>query len=232
MKIIIGSVISITPFSAGMAWNWMHHAAGFEKLGHEVYYVEEVDSRWCVDAGGRPCRLEDSVNRRLFEAIMGRFGLRERACQVHDGGAAVCGQTRERLVAWCRQADLLLNISGHVKTDLVLGNVRRRVYVDQDPVYTQLWVAEYGKDLGFKRHDAFLTVGLNIGTPSSPVPDAGIRWRPVLPPVVPEYWPSDFDPSCRRFTTIASWAGFGDLCHRGEWYRSKAEEFRRFAALP
>jgi len=34
MKILIGSVISITPFSPGMAWNWMHHAVGFQKLGH------------------------------------------------------------------------------------------------------------------------------------------------------------------------------------------------------
>src|SRR5262245_35763498 len=57
MKILIGSVISITPFSPGMAWNWMHHAVGFQKLGHEVYYLEEVEPRWCVDSQGQPCRL-------------------------------------------------------------------------------------------------------------------------------------------------------------------------------
>src|SRR5262249_57212484 len=59
MKILIGSVISITPFSPGMAWNWMHHAVGFQKLGHEVYYLEEVEPRWSVDSRGQPCRFED-----------------------------------------------------------------------------------------------------------------------------------------------------------------------------
>src|SRR5262249_22226379 len=100
------------------------------------------------------------------------------------------------------------------------------------PVYTQLWCAEYGKDLNFGRHDVFVTVGLNIGTPHSDIPDCGVRWHHALPPVLLECWPFRIDPTCRRFTTIASWGGFGDLCYRGEWYRSKYEEFRRNAFLP
>src|SRR5262249_11387598 len=118
------------------------------------------------------------------------------------------------------------------KMDLVLESVRRRVYVDQDPVYTQLWLAEYGKDLNFKAHDAFLTVGLNIGTPHTPIPTGGVEWLHALPPVVPDYFPASAVPAAGRFTTIASWSGFRDLCYRGEWYRSKKEEFKRFAELP
>jgi hypothetical protein len=232
MKILIGSVISITPFSPGMAWNWMHHAVGFQKLGHEVYYLEEVEPRWCVDSSGQPCRFEDSVNRGLFQAIMERFGFLERACQVYHCGQATFGLALEALLAVAREADLLLNISGHVRTDRILSASRRRVYVDQDPVYTQLWLAEYGKDLNLKAHDVFVSVGLNIGTPYSQIPSGGVEWRHALPPVVLDYWPWRFDPSCRRFTTIASWSGFGDLCYRGEWYRSKEEEFTRLAELP
>lgn len=232
MKILIGSVISITPFSPGMAWNWMHHAVGFQKLGHEVYYVEEVEPRCCVDARGQPCRFEDSVNRSLFQAVMEKFGLLESACQVYHGGEAMFGMTLDALVAIAREADLLLNISGHVKTERILSGCKRRVYVDQDPVYTQLWLEEYGKDLNLKAHDAYVSVGLDIGTPVTPIPDGGVKWHHALPPVVLDYWPWRFDPSCRRFTTIASWSGFGDLCYRGEWYRSKEEEFQRFAALP
>jgi hypothetical protein len=232
MKILIGSVISITPFSPGMAWNWMHHAVGLRKLGHEVYYVEEVEPRWCVDSRGQPCRFEDSLNRGLFQTIMERFGFLGSACQVYNGGEATFGMTLDALVAVAREADLLLNISGHVKTDRLLGRAKRRVYVDQDPVYTQLWLAEYGKDLNLRAHDAFVSVGLNIGTPLTPIPGGGVEWRHALPPVVLDYWPYRFDPSCCRFTTIASWSGFGDLCYRGEWYGSKEEEFRRFAGLP
>jgi hypothetical protein len=81
-------------------------------------------------------------------------------------------------------------------------------------------------------HDVFFSVGLNIGTPESPIPDCGIEWHHTLPPVVLDDWPVQVDPSCKRFTTIASWSGYGDLCHKGEWYRSKYEEFKRFAQLP
>jgi hypothetical protein len=232
MKIIIGSVISIVPYSPGMAWNWMHHAVGLQRLGHDVYYLEEVDPRWCVDSSGKPCRFEDSVNRRLFQSIMERFDFMDKACQVYNRGEVTSGLSLHALETVCQGADLLLNISGHVKLDLVLGNVRRRVYVDQDPVYTQLWLAEYGKDLNFGAHDAFLTVGLNIGTPHTHIPTGGVEWHHALPPVVLDYWPTAPGPAAGRFTTIASWNGFRDLCYRGEWYRSKEEEFKRFAGLP
>jgi len=232
MRIIIGSVISIFPYSAGMAWNWMQHAIGFQRLGHDVYYVEQVEPRWCVDSNRNPCSFEDSVNRRLFQRTMQQFGFMDRACQVWRGGEATFGMSLDELAAVCRQTDLLLNISGHIKMPLVLESVKRRVYMDQDPVYTQLWRAEYGKELNFKAHDAFLTVGLNIGTPDSPIPDGGVDWSHALPPVVLDCWPAAAAPSDGRFTTIGSWKGHPDVCYRGESYGSKGVEFKRFTPLP
>ena len=232
MRIVIGSVISIPPYSPGMAWNWMQHAVGLRRLGHDVYYLEEVEPEWCLDSNGQPCRFEDSANLRLFRSTMERFGFMGRACQVYRGGEATFGLSLDALKDVCRQADLLLNISGHVKLDLVLAGVRRRVYLDQDPVYTQLWRTTYGQSLNLEAHDAFLTVGLAIGTPHTPIPACGLRWGHALPPLVLDWWPAPPAPAAGRFTTIASWSGFGDVQFGGEWYRSKQEEFRRFAGLP
>jgi len=106
------------------------------------------------------------------------------------------------------------------------------VYVDQDPVYTQLWHSEHRADLNFSNHDVFVSVGLNIGTPRTPIPDCGLKWRHTLPPVLLELRPFEINHSLKRFTTIASWSGYSDLCYRGEWYRSKYEEFKCFAELP
>lgn len=232
MRIIVGAVLSLPPYTPGMIWNRMQYAVGFRQLGHDVYYVEEVEPHWCLDASGKTCALEDSVNRRWFEAVMDQFGFEGRACQLYNGGEATSGLSLDNLAAVCRGTDVLLNIAGHVKTDLVLSNVRRRVYLDQDPVYTQLWRAEYGHDVNLGTHDVFLTVGLNIGTPHSPIPAGGVAWRHTLPPVVIDGGPAPAPPADGRFTTIASWTSFGDLCYRGEWYRSKDEEFKRFAELP
>jgi hypothetical protein len=232
MRIIVAGVVSLSPFAPGFVWDWAHIAVGFQRLGHDVYFVEEVEPKWCVDAEGRQCPFEKSGNRALFRTSMERFGLLDRACQVYNRGEAAFGLSLDALADVAKSADLLINISGHAKSDLLLGAVRRRAYVDQDPVYTQLWLAEYGKELNLRAHDVFFTVGLNIGTPHSPIPDGSIRWHGLLPPVVLDYWPVRIDEGCERFTTIASWAGYSDLCYQGEWYGSKAGEFTHFAALP
>lgn len=232
MRILLGAMISLPPYSPGNAWNRLHYALGFRELGHEVYFLEEVGPGACLDRQGRQCAFEHSVNRELFRSTMDRFGLMERACLIYNGGEATFGLSLGAAAAAAKEADLLLNISGHVRADPVLANVRRRVYLDQDPVYTQLWHAEYGKAFNFANHDVYFSVGLNIGTAHTAIPDCGIPWRHTLPPVVLDHWPVRSDPSCGRFTTVASLGRYSDLCYRGEWYRSKQDELRRFAELP
>jgi hypothetical protein len=232
MKIMIGAVISLHPFSPGNAWNRLHYALGFRALGHEVYYVEEVEPRSCVDRHGRPSRFEDSANRAYFRATMDAYGFTDTACQIYNRGEATFGMSLSAAAAAAREADLLLNISGHVRTRAILDNARLRVYLDQDPVYTQLWHAEYGKEFNFTGHDVYFTVGLNIGTPHSDIPDCGIDWHHTLPPVVLDHWPVCRAPAGARFTTIASLGRYNDLSYRGQWYRSKYEELLRHADLP
>jgi hypothetical protein len=232
LKIVVGSVFSLPPFSPGISWDWIHLVLGLRALGHDVYFVEEVEPRWCRDAQGGQSSFERSVNRAYFLSAMERFGLLDRACQLYDGGERTAGLGLRELTEELAGADLLINISGHVKTDFVLGAARRRVYFDQDPVFTQLWIAEYGAELNFGPDDVLLTVGLNIGTPHSPVPDCGLRWHHCLPAVMLEHWPADFDAECARITTIASWGSYSALQYQGSWYGSKREEFRRFADLP
>lgn len=233
MKIILGAVISLPPVSAGCAWNRLQYVLGLRRLGHEVLFLEEVLPRWSVDAAGQPCPYADSQNRRGFLDIMRRFDLLECSCQLYDHGAQTAGLSLAALRQFAHEADLLVDISGHVTTDCVLDAVHRRAYLDQDPVFTQLWHAQYGKDLRFDRYDVFFTVGLNIGTPFSPIPDCGIHWHPTLPPVLPDLWPATPDPHpAAPFTTVASLFGYSDLCFRGEWFRTKYDEFRRFADLP
>jgi hypothetical protein len=231
MRIILGAVISLPPVSAGCAWNRLQYVLGLRQLGHDVIFVEEVRPEWCVDAAGHRCGYADSENRRGFMEIMRRFELVEHSCQIYNGGEATAGLSRDALAAFAGEADLLVDISGHVTSEFVLDAVARRAYLDQDPVYTQLWRSEYGKDLRLDHYDVFFTVGLNIGTPRSPIPDCGITWHPTLPPIVLDLWPVR-KRSGGCFTTIASLYGYSDLQFRGEWYRTKYEEFQRFVDLP
>jgi hypothetical protein len=232
VRIIVGGVLSLSPFGPGTAWHHLHYADGFRRLGHDVYYVEQVEPSWCTDSAGRPCCFEESANRNLFQYIVDHFGFADRATQIYDAGQHVVGVPLPRLLELARDAELLVNISGHVKLESLRERVKCRAYVDEDPVYTQLWCAEYGKDLDLAKHDVFFSQGLNIGTRTTAIPDGGIRWQPLLPLLVSERWPVRIDRTCRHFTTIASWGGFGDVSFQGEWYASKYAEFQRFAELP
>jgi hypothetical protein len=232
MRIVVGAAFSTPPFSPGTAWDRVHYVLGLRRLGHEVYLVEEVEPDWCVDARGEHCRYEDSVNRKVFRSLAEQCGILQSACQLYDGGRAWTGIDPMHLRHALSGADLLFNISGHVKADLVLDSVRRRAYLDQDPVYTQLWHTAYGANLNLERHDVFFTVGANVGTPYSTVPSGDLAWHHCPPIVIPEIWPFRPDPPSTRFTTVASWGRFADLHHRGTSYSSKREQFRRLAGLP
>lgn len=231
LKVVLGAVISLVPFSAGIAWIWMQLAVGLRRLGHDVVYLEEIDPSWCVDRAGDPCPPASSVNAATFASVMRRFHLAGSAWQVDRHGQPVAG-TRQQLHRRLAGADLLINMAGHVRAGSILERIPRRVYVDQDPVYTQLWHAAYGKDIGLDQHHVFASVGLNIGTPATAIPTCGRSWQPVLPAVVCDLWPAGRPATGRRFTTIASWESFGDLSYQGRWYRGKRASFAQLADLP
>jgi hypothetical protein len=232
VKVVVGGVLSLPPFSPGTAWDRLHYVLGLRMLGHAVVFVEEVAPELCVDSGGEPCAFDGSINRKTFVTTLNRFGLLGSACQIYDGGRATAGLSMKDLEAAIAGADLLINISGHVKCEAVLEHVARRAYLDQDPVYTQLWDAAYGVDLGLDRHEVLFTVGANVGSADSAVPTGDRVWRPCLPPVVLDEWPFAFDPSARRFTTVSSWGRYADLTYRSRSYKSKRDEFMRFRMLP
>ena len=230
MRVVLGGVISRN--LSGEVLHRREYAEGLRRLGHDVMWIEELSPDACIDERGRPTDYARAVNRRRFRQAMRTLGLEGRCTQIYDGGASTVGLDMDATLAEVGSADLLLNFSGHVRHPEVLGRIPRRAYLDSDPVFTQLWSEAYGADLGFAEHHVFFSRGANLGTERSPVPTCGLRWRPYMPPLVTDRWPAPPAPAAGPFTTIAAWGRYGDLEHRGEWYRSKNVEFARLADLP
>lgn len=219
----------------GIGWQAIHYVLGLTRLGHDVYYVE--------DSGAHPYdpRVKSVVGSAAYSVaflaeVMGRFGLADRWSYVDAVTSAHHGLSRERISDVFRDADALFNVCG--ATQLTEEHLRCpiRVYVETDPVFEQIRVAEGDRQaiLALEDHTHHFTYGENLGQPDSPIPLEKFAWRPTRPPVIPDLWSTPTDPAAERFTTIATWKNAGkDIHFRGETYVwSKHLNFLRVMDLP
>lgn len=231
---IVSGALANKPFNGGEAWVRLSWALGLRRLGFDVYFVEELESGACVDDSGAPAGFADSANRAYFETVVQDFSFEGKAALLCDGGREAAGLNLEELVAVATEADILFNISGHLKIASVLSGPRARVYVDLDPGFTQAWHADESLSFRLEEHDLYVTVGLNVGTPEWPIPDCGINWITTLPPVVLDEWPQQTAPSDPpRFTTVARWRSpYGGLRIGDREMGLKHHQMRRMIELP
>jgi hypothetical protein len=229
--VIVSGPLANKPLNGGIAWVPLSYVLGFRQLGLDVHFIEEIAPGTCTGMDGRPSTFDRSINLAFFRSVVERFDLP--ATLVYDGGARTIGQPLAELRAFACSADLLLNISGHLSTPDLRDAPRRRAYLDLDPGYTQFWHASGELGPRLEGHDAYFTVGANVGTPVCPIPTNGIGWRATRPPFVRDHWPVAPRPDHPGFTTVASWrGGFGPAEFEGRTYGLKAHEFRRFLELP
>jgi hypothetical protein len=229
--VIVSGAVANKHRHGGSAWVRMSWAEGLRSLGFDVLFVEELDEAHAVDHAGHPARSADCANRAAFDDVMQAFGFTGSAALLSANGTTIDGLAREELLDRAHGAELLVNISGHLRRPELIALARRRVFVDLDPGYTQVWLAQ-GHDVGASGHDLHFTVGANIGTPRCDLPSGGVRWRPIRQPVVLERWPV-VDDGFSRFTTVGSWRGaFGPISWDGRTYGVKAHEFRALADVP
>jgi hypothetical protein len=231
---IVAGALANKPFNGGEAWVRLSWVLGLRRLGFDTYFVEQLAGESCVDEAGEKAKFSSCVNREYFESVVAEFGLEGNAALLHDGGEEVAGLDFEEVRRLFADADLLVNISGHLTHDELLAGPRTRVYVDLDPGFTQAWHADDRVSFAIGEHDHYVTVGLNIGTPACPIPDCGLRWVPTLPPVVLDEWPLRPAPGGpMRFTTVATWRSpYGPLAIDGRMLDLKHHQFRRLIDLP
>jgi len=219
--VVVAGALGNKPGQAGEAWVKLSWVRGLQRLGFDVWFVEQLGESL----------PEDFPAARWFRSVTQQFGMAGRAALL-GGDEVVVGPPLEDLLAVAPEADLV-NISGHLTFPRLFAAFRRRVMVDIDPGFTQFWHHEGLSGANVAGHDVYFTIGERIGSPDCPIPTDGIEWRPVRQPVVLEDWPVVDVDEGDRFTTIATWRGpFGPVEHGGRKYGLKVHEFRKFVELP
>jgi hypothetical protein len=230
--VLISGALAQVPGNGGMAWFHLQLLLGLRRLGWGVLFLDRIDPGQCVGESGRPAAPAESVNLRWLRSVMERFGMAD-AWSLDAGAAGTLGVPRERVLRLAGDAPLLLNVMGYANDAALLGAVRRRVFVDIDPGFPQMW-RELGLHDAFAGHDAFVTVGMSVGRPDCVIPTCGLDWVTMAQPVVLEHWPAAPRPADDApFTSVGAWRGSnGPVEFRGATYGLRAHEFRRFVELP
>lgn len=230
--VVIAGSLAQKPRHGGHTWVFLQYLLGFRRLGWEVLLLDRLDAAMCADASGRSCGVDESVNLEQFLQTMNRYGLNDSFCLVCDGGSCQIGLSKEQALERVREAPLFINVMGFLKDEEFLSCARRRVFLDIDPGFGQMW-RELGLDDPFAGHDDFVTIGENIGRPGCGIPTCGLRWINVRQPIVLEHWRPVYDPGEGAFTGVASWRGaYGPVEYRRKTYGLRVHEFRKFAPLP
>ena len=218
----------------GIAWQAMQYVLGLERLGYEIWYVEDgganpYDPR--VNSVVMECEYNVGYVRRMME----RYGLGERWAYWDAINDVYHGLSRERVHALYREADALINLCGAARLREEHMACPVRLMVDTDPVYEQIKYAKADPAARayLNAHTHFFTYGENLGGADCPVPLSGLPWRPTRPPVVLSEWPAaEGVPDC--FSSIAVWENKGkNIDFEGETYLwSKHVNFVRFIDTP
>jgi hypothetical protein len=225
--VAVSGALAQRPGRPGHAWVFLSYLLGFRRLGHDVLFIDRLDSGIHPPADPAPAH---SAQARWLAQAMSLGGFDDRYAALIGDSDETIGLSRRQLLEELQGSAFLLNVNGFLADEELLAAAPRRVYLDIDPGFAQIWEAQGLAD-SFAGHDDFVTVGSNIGAGGCLVPTGGRRWIGTLPPVVLDRWP--LAPTGSAFTSVGSWRGpFGPLEHQGLRHGLRVHEFRRFFELP
>jgi hypothetical protein len=227
--ILVSGMVAGDPHQGGASLAVLQYVLGLQRLGHEVYLIEPQNTASLRPAGSS---LESSENAAYFLGVMRSFELEGRASLILEGSDQTVGLPIEELRTISKKAAAILNISGMLQREDLIGEIPIRVYLDLDPAFNQLWNVTQGIDMRLAAHNRFVTVGLELGQPGCAVPNCGVEWITTLQPCVLEYCKPRGPIRYPGLTTVANWRGYGSIHHNGVRYGQKVHSLRALMDLP
>ena len=185
MKAIVAGMIATYPVG-GVAWDYGQYALGLERLGFEVYYLEDsgLDSYHPAErAYGAAYGYGIGFLQQSLAALSPGLGKR---WHVRTPEGATHGLPPEDFRDVLAEADVLLNVSGSALMRDEYLPCRNKVLIDTDPGLTQLrnfpqwdarpnWMGTHG----YRAHDHFFTYAELIGTAQCDLPTLDLAWQPM-----------------------------------------------------
>jgi hypothetical protein len=229
LTILCAGMIAADSQHGGASWAVLQYLLGFRRLGHHVYFVEPIAPSKLRPAGADLVRTGAGLR---FRRLAAAFELSDVAALLLEGTTKTVGLSYQTLREVAGRTDVLVNISGMLTDKALLQPISRRLFLDRDPGFNQVWHSAQGIDMHFDAHTHFATVGLCVGQPACRVPTCGKTWIPTCPPVVLPLWPVAHEWTRQAFTTVGNWRSYGSVYHDGLFLGQKAHSLRPLIDLP
>lgn len=236
MRIIVSGLIAQHPLLGGITWHYLQFPVGLSRLGHDVYYIED-SGEWPYNLDGGP-RGDDWIARDPSDnvdhimRVMARFGLEGKwsyrfPTEPSPRWYGMSDFERQEIL---RSADLFINVSGTLEHPDRYRAVPRMVYIDTDPVFTQIKIALPQPDFPERvaAHDVHFTFGETLLKGAIP---NEFDWIATRQPIVLSEWQATLHPR-EVFSTVLSWTSYKPLLFQGNTYAQKDVELIRYLDLP
>ena len=237
MRAIVTGMIATYPVG-GVAWDYGQYALGLERMGWEVFYLEDTGGE-TYNPSRKAYSSDTTAGVAFLQKTLNEFSttLGERWCfrTMNGESFGIKSCVIDKLVA---EADLFLNISGGTLLRDEYMASRCKVLIETDPGWNHFvnyprWDANPGWQgtHGFRAHDHFFTYAERMGAPDCSLPNMGIKWHPTRPPVVMDCWHPVG--SGEDWTTVMTWNNFRKpVEYQGRLYGTKEMEFPKVEELP
>lgn len=239
MIAVVSGLIGLFPVG-GVFWDYVQYALALERLGFEVYYLEDT-TFFSFDPELRDwdyeMRWEPNVTylENVLSEVSPDLGKRWHFRGLDD---RCYGIDRQEMAGIVADADVFLNTSGVCVLRDEYMPCRRKVLIDTDPGWNHFGRfpkadrERLSSDHGYRAHDHFFTYATRIGASDCLIPDMGLDWHPTRPPVVLDAWAGADAPGL-PWTTVLTWDNaVMPLAHEGVEYGTKEREFPHIEDLP
>jgi hypothetical protein len=219
----------------GYAWQVLHYLAGLRALGFDPYFYEDTAYYGdCFDPSSGAMHVAPDAGVRFATDFFDRFGFGKRWVFWDAARNRHYGLAKDEAAALLHDAPLVITLAPVNR--LPRGPRQRKLFIDIDPTFTQIRVAEGDQELCalLAEHDLHFTIGENIGKPGCVIPTGHIAWRPTRQPIALDLWRPLAADADAPFTTIGRWdEGRRDISFRGDMYSwRKRVEWLKFLDLP
>jgi len=232
MTIIIAGTIGRSGLG-GQAWATLQYLLGLRALGHEVVYLEDCGrSSWVYVWEKEDWTHELDYPAAYVHASLEPFGLGD--CWIYRDNYRSLGLPLEKFLDFCSRADLLImRAAPFWNWRQEYERPRRRAFIDVDPGFTQIAIAngDAGLAEGIARAEQRFTYAERFGAKDCAIPAAGGPWLKTRPPIFLPEWPVA-DAVATHFTSVMRWQGFKEVVHQGIRYGQRDKEFPRYFDLP